>query len=80
MNTTLTVIGASAGLMVLVLMSLAPALVDLNERFPVAPRKQSVRKQAVAAKAAITQTVSAKAQAVREQTASARVSAAAPTH
>lgn len=41
--TALTVIGAAAGLVVLVLMALAPTLVELNERYPVEPRKQPVR-------------------------------------
>ncbi|WP_134732349.1 hypothetical protein [Amycolatopsis nivea] len=41
--TALTVIGATAGLLVLVLMALAPALVEFNERHPVQPRKQPVR-------------------------------------
>ncbi|WP_406638519.1 hypothetical protein [Amycolatopsis sp. WGS_07] len=45
--TALTVIGATAGLLVLVLMALAPALVELNERHPVRPRKQPVRTEAL---------------------------------
>ncbi|PKV94189.1 hypothetical protein ATK30_5062 [Amycolatopsis echigonensis] len=44
--TALTVIGATAGLLVLVLMALAPVLVELNERHPVQPRKQPVRTEA----------------------------------
>ncbi|WP_033288127.1 hypothetical protein [Amycolatopsis jejuensis] len=46
--TALTVIGAAAGLIVLVLMSLAPVIVELNERYPVRPRKQPVRRAAEA--------------------------------
>jgi len=46
--TALTVIGAIAGLVVLVLMALAPTLADLNERYPVQPRKQPMRATAEA--------------------------------
>ncbi|WP_037357011.1 hypothetical protein [Amycolatopsis orientalis] len=45
--TALTVLGATAGLLVLVLMALVPVLVELNERHPVQPRKQPVRAEAV---------------------------------
>ncbi|MDT8911385.1 hypothetical protein [Amycolatopsis sp. PS_44_ISF1] len=38
--TILTTVGACLGLLVLVLMSLAPALVELDARFPVAQREQ----------------------------------------
>ncbi|MBB4688310.1 hypothetical protein [Amycolatopsis jiangsuensis] len=81
--TTLTVIGTIVGLGVLVLMSLAPVLVDLNERFPATPEKQAThdrplrnqgtreeagRKPAAAAKALLAHGVPA-----RPQTFSARV-------
>ncbi|WP_020664771.1 hypothetical protein [Amycolatopsis benzoatilytica] len=46
--TALTVIGAIAGLVVLVLMALAPTLVELNERYPAQARKQPVRAAAEA--------------------------------
>ncbi|MET9263501.1 hypothetical protein [Amycolatopsis sp. NPDC004079] len=48
--TALTVIGATAGLIVLVLMALAPTLVELNERHPVQPRKQPVRAESLTQK------------------------------
>jgi hypothetical protein len=39
--TILATVGACMGLLVLVLMSLAPAIVALDERFPVGRRKQA---------------------------------------
>ncbi|SEO65732.1 hypothetical protein [Amycolatopsis saalfeldensis] len=47
--TILATVGACAGLLVLVLMSLAPAIVDLDGRFPAGPREQAQSARAVRA-------------------------------
>jgi hypothetical protein len=51
--TILATVGACAGLLVLVLMSLAPAIVELDGRFPVGRREQGQAARAVLAARAV---------------------------
>ncbi|WP_328604360.1 hypothetical protein OG943_30475 [Amycolatopsis sp. NBC_00345] len=62
--TILATVGACVGLLVLVLMSLAPAIVELDARFPVGRREQGPAARAVRAARAVKTARSAQAAGV----------------
>jgi hypothetical protein len=62
--TILATVGACAGLLVLVLMSLAPAIVELDARYPVGRREQGPAVRAMRAARAVKTARSAQAAGV----------------